>query len=236
MSDPSDRSQFWQGARHGAPFLLVLMPFSLLYGVVATEAGLNLAQVMAFSMLVIAGAAQFATLQLMTENAPVAIAIAAGLAVNLRMAMYSAALAPHLGAAPLWKRALVAYLTVDQSYALSAAKFEAEPDRPLSQKLAYFFGIVVPVVPLWYMGTLLGALIGSAIPPEYALDFALPITFLALIAPALRTLAHVAAAGTSVLLGLLLAFLPYNSGLLFAALAAMIVGAQVELWLQRRVS
>lgn len=234
MTGDSDRSLFLQGARHGAPFLLVLIPFGALFGVVGTEAGLNLAEVMGFSVLVIAGAAQFATLQLMTENAPTLIAIATGIAVNLRMAMYSAALTPHLGAAPLWTRALVAYLTVDQSYALAAAKFEAEPDRPVSQKLAYFFGTVAPVAPLWYLATYVGARIGSAIPPEFALDFALPITFLALIAPALRTLAHVAAAGTSVVLGLLLAFLPYNLALLFAALAAMMVGAQVELWLQRR--
>ena len=234
MTRSTDRSQYWLGVRHGAPFLLVIIPFGALFGVVGTEAGLNLVEVMGFTVLVIAGAAQFATLQLLTENAPAAIAVATGLAVNLRMAMYSAALTPHLGAAPLWKRALVAYLIVDQSYALGAAKFEAEPDRPTSQKLAYFFGTVTPIVPMWYLSTLTGALIGSAIPQEFALDFALPITFLALIAPALRTLAHVAAAGTSVMLGLALAFLPYNIGLLIAAIAAMAVGAQVEIWQERR--
>ncbi|WP_095588346.1 AzlC family ABC transporter permease [Actibacterium ureilyticum] len=234
MTGDSDRSLFWQGFRHGAPFLLVILPFGALFGVVGTEAGLNLAEVMGFSVLVIAGAAQFATLQLLTENAPAFIAVATGLAVNLRMVMYSASLTPHLGAAPLWKRALVSYMMVDQSYALAAAKYEAEPDRPLSQKLAYFFGTIAPIAPLWYLSTLIGAKIGSAIPPEFALDFALPITFLALIAPGLRTLAHMAAAGTSVLLGLLLAFMPYNLGLMIAALAAMAVGAQVELWQERQ--
>ena len=43
---------------------------------------------------------------------------AASLAVNLRMAMYSASLVAHLGPARLWQRALVAYLNVDQTYAL----------------------------------------------------------------------------------------------------------------------
>jgi Predicted branched-chain amino acid permease (azaleucine resistance) len=101
-------SSYWRGVRHGAPFLLVIAPFGALFGVVGTEAGLNLAQVMGFSVIVIAGAAQFTAVQLLSENAPTLIVIAAALAVNLRMAMYSAALTPHLGAAPLWQRAIMA--------------------------------------------------------------------------------------------------------------------------------
>ena len=69
-----------------------------------------------------------------------------------------------------------------------------------------------PVVPMWFTGTLLGATLGTAIPPGFALDFALPITFLAMIAPMLRTLAHVAATVTSVVCALALAGLPYHAG------------------------
>jgi predicted branched-subunit amino acid permease len=225
---------YGRGVRHGAPFVLVVMPFSVLFGVVATEAGLNLAEVMGFSVLVIAGAAQFTALQLMVENAPIWIVLATALAVNLRMAMYSASLAPWLGRAPLWKRAAIAYLLVDQSYALSVARFESEPALILRQRLGYFFGVITPVAPLWYLGTWIGAVAGSRIPPEFALDFAVPITFIAMIAPALRTLAHIAAAAVSVVLSLALAGLPYGSGLLAAAMAAMATGAQIELFLERR--
>jgi predicted branched-subunit amino acid permease len=82
--------------------------------------------------------------------------------------------------------------------------------------------------------TLAGALLGETIPPQFALDFAMPITFIAIIAPMLRTLAHVSAALTSVVGALALAFMPYNAGLLVAAALAMVVGAQTELWLERR--
>lgn len=234
MTSYRRKSMYWRGVRHGAPFVLVVVPFSVLFGVVATEAGLNLAEVMGFSVLVIAGAAQFAALQLMTENAPLWIVLATALAVNLRMAMYSASLAPHLGKATLWQRAIVAYLLVDQSYALSAAKFEAEPELTLGQRLGYFFGVITPVAPLWYLGTWIGAVAGTRIPPEFALDFAVPITFIAMIAPALRTLAHVAAAAVSVIVALVFTGMPYGSGLLIAALAAMAVGARIELVLERR--
>ncbi len=116
MSASTEKSVFLRGLRDGAPFLIVAIPFALIFGVVATDAGLYLAQTIGFSLLVIAGAAQFAALQLMLEDASIAFVLAAALAVNLRMAMYSAALVPHLGAAPLWQRALVSYVNFDQSY------------------------------------------------------------------------------------------------------------------------
>ena len=59
-------------------------------------------------------------------------------------------------------------------------------------------------------------------------DFAMPILFLALVGPMLKTLAHVAAAIVSVIVALLLAWLPSGSGILLAGLAAMAVGAEIE--------
>lgn len=228
------KSAYWTGVRHGAPFLLVIVPFGLLFGVVGTEAGLNLAEVMGFSILVIAGAAQFTAVQLMTDQAPTVMVIVTALAVNLRMAMYSASLTPYVGGAPLWQRALAAYFLVDQTYAIAHARFESRPEMTLPERMAYYFGSITPVCPMWYVATLAGAVMGEAIPPEFALDFAVPITFLAMIAPALRTLAHVVAAAVSVALSLLLAFLPYSGGVLIAGVAAMVAGAQVELWAGRR--
>ena len=228
MTSPDTRTAFWRGARNTLPFLIVVGPFALLFGVVATEAGLNLAEVMGFSVLIIAGAAQFTAVQLMADNAPTVIVILTALAVNLRTAMYSAALTPHLGAAPLRTRALAAYLIFDQPFAASVAEFERRPDQTLAEKLAFFFGSAAPLVPVWYGATLAGALLGRSIPPEYALDFAVPITFLAIVAPMLRTPAHLVAAGVSVAASLALAFIPYNGGLLIAAALAMMAGAEVE--------
>ncbi|GAB4293959.1 MAG: AzlC family ABC transporter permease [Roseovarius sp.] len=228
MTTKTTKSIFLTGARDAAPFILVVGPFALLFGVVATEAGLDVAATMSFSVLVIAGAAQLTALQLMVDQAPTVIVLVSALAVNLRMAMYSAALTPYLGAAPLWKRALAAQFIVDQSYGLSVLRYEQNPHWGISERLAYFFGTVAPVAPVWYLLTLVGALAGNAMPAGLALDFAVPITFLALVTPMLRSPAHVAAALVSILGALALAFLPYNLGLLLAALLAMITGAEVE--------
>ena len=236
MPTETTKSIFLTGAREASPFILEVGPFGLLFGVVATEAGLNVLETMTFSILVIAGAAQLTALQLMTENAPTIIVIISALAVNLRMAMYSASLAPYIGPAPLWQRALAAYFLVDQSYGLAAVKYETEPAWTVRQRMAYFFGTIAPVCPFWYLSTLAGALIGSSVPEWLALDFAMPITFIALIAPALRTRAHVAAALVSITVALGLAFLPYNLGLLVAGIAGMVTGAEVERQTMKRAA
>jgi predicted branched-subunit amino acid permease len=234
MSSSTPRSAFWRGFRAATPFIIVVGPFGLVFGVVGTEAGLTLGQTMGFSVLVIAGAAQLTAIQLLTENAPTLVVLATALAVNLRMAMYSASLAPHLGAAPFWQRGLIAYLNVDQTYAVAMSEYEKHPAMSVPEKVAYFFGTATPTVPFWYGMSLVGATLGARIPPEFALDFAVPITFLAVVGPMMRTLAHIAAALTSVVLALALAWVPSGLGLLLAAFAAMMVGARVELMMERR--
>lgn len=230
----STSSFYFKGIRGGVPFMLVVAPFGVLFGVIATEAGLNIVETMSMSILVIAGAAQFTALQLLSDNAPTFIAILTALAVNLRMAMYSASMVPHFGAAPLWRRALVSYLLVDQTYGVSIGQFERAPAMRTTQKLAYFFGSATAICPTWYVFTYIGVVSGKAIPPEYALDFAIPITFIAIVAPSLRSLPHVAAALVSIIVALALVWVPFSLGLMIAAVAAMITGATVEKWRDAR--
>lgn len=228
------RSATLTGMRDCVPFTLVILPFSLLFGVLANEAGWDLIQIFSMTVVVIAGASQFAALQLIQENAHFLVIVLTGLAVNLRMAMYSASISQHLGKAPLWQRAIAAYGLTDQTYGITINRFTMLPDVPTAQKMAYFFGAMAVICPTWYVFTMVGAIAGQAIPSEYALDFAAPITFIALFAPALRSLPHVAAALVSITVSLLFAWLPYNLWMLLAALLAMAAGASLEYRLERR--
>lgn len=232
--DRSTSAAFWRGLLDVLPFLLIVVPFAVLFGVVARDAGLNLFEAMSMSVLVIAGASQFTALALMQDNAPILITVATALAVNLRMAMYSAALVPHVGKARLGTRALISYLMVDQAFAVAVTKYEETPSMTLPEKLAYYFGCMSMLAPLWYLFSLIGALVGQAIPAELSLDFAMPVCFIALTAPLLRSAPHVVAAIVSVLMALVFAWLPWNMGLLVAAALAMIAGAQTELYLNRK--
>lgn len=231
---PDTARAFRRGLLTALPFLIVVGPFGLLFGLVATDAGMTMVQTMAFSVVVIAGAAQFAAVQLIQDGAPLAIVILTALAVNLRMAMYSAALTPHLGGAPLSWRAFAAYVLMDQNFVAGLAEFQRHPDRPAREKAAFFIGMGLGLGLPWYAVTWVGIVFGRAIPPEYALDFAVPITFLATVSPLLRSPAHIASAITSVGVTLALWWMPYSTGLLVAGVVAMITGATVETLLARK--
>lgn len=233
MTATTTKSAYWSGVRDGAPYIVMVVPFALLFGVVGIEAGLTMAQTMSFSILVIAGASQFAALQLMLENAAIGFVLLAALAVNLRMAMYSAALAPHLGAAPFWQRALIGYLNFDQSYMSSVARYEEEPDMAMPAKVAYFLGVALLISPLWCLFTYIGAKVGATVPATIEVTFILPIAFLSMVAPMIKSLAHIAAAFVSIIVALVLAGLPAGSGLLIAAVCSMVTGVAVETWLEK---
>ncbi|QMU56758.1 MAG: branched-chain amino acid ABC transporter permease [Boseongicola sp.] len=228
MASTTTKSAFRAGFIAGLPFVVIGIPFAMLFGVVATEAGLTVPQTMGFSVLVIAGASQFTAVQLMTEAVPVWVVLAASLAVNLRMAMYSASLQPHLREATFWQRVLVAYLNVDASYAVSISRYEDPPELTTHEKVTFFMGTMILTFPLWFIFTYVGAVAGSAIPEGIALDFAMPILFFSLVGPMLKTLAHLAAAVSSVVLALIFTILPSGIGILIAGVIAMAVGAEVE--------
>jgi predicted branched-subunit amino acid permease len=124
----------------------------------------------------------------------------------------------------------MAYLMVDQAFAVAVKTYEERPEMTPSAKVAYYFGAMMLICPLWYLFTFVGAVVGQAIPASYSLDFAVPICFIALTAP----LPHVIAALVSCVAAIAFAWVPWSLGLIFAALTAMITGAQAELFLRRR--
>lgn len=227
------RKAFLRGASHSLPFFVVIVPFAMLFGVLSAEAGLTGLETQAFSVAVFAGASQLAALQLMQDQAPVVVILATALAVNLRMMMYSVALTPHLGGAPIGSRAIIAYFLVDQTFALSLAEFEKRPEMGMAEKVAYFFGTMVPITLIWNISTVVGGQMGRAVPPDWGLDFAMPITFLGMTAAMLRTPAHGVAMVVAVGVTLALWAMPYGTGLLVGAALGMIAGAMAEIWGER---
>lgn len=222
------RPAFMRGMRHGLPLVVVVVPFAALFGLLASEAGLRLYEILLFSTVVFAGASQFAALHMLQDHVPVAIILVTALAINLRMLMYSVALTPYLGGAGLGVRAIAAFLIVDQSFALAVSEYEKRPEMSTDERLSYFFGTIVPITIAWLAAIAAGALLGRTIPAEYGLDFAMPITFLALAGPMMRTMPHVFAAVVSVTVTLALHVMPYGTGLLVGAAAGMAAGALAE--------
>lgn len=230
----SPAQAFRYGMVQSIPMLFVLVPFALLFGVVSVEAGIDIPQILGFSVLVLAGASQFTAVQLISDNAPTWIVILSGLAVNLRMAMYSASLVPWFRGTSSSQKAWIAYTLVDQTYALSIQHYERHPKLGLPQRVAYFMGAATGMCIPWVLSSWLGAVLGSAISDDIALDFAMPICFLAMIAPMLRTFAHMAACFVAIVTALAFAGLPSGLGMMLAAPLGMATGAVVELFMERR--
>jgi predicted branched-subunit amino acid permease len=81
------------------------------------------------SVVVFAGAAQLAVIDLLRTDTPLVVVILTGVVVNLRMLMYSASLAPYFQQYRARWKALLAYFLTDQAYAVAVARYsEASVD------------------------------------------------------------------------------------------------------------
>ena len=105
-----------------------------------------------------------------------------------------------------------------------APKPEAKP----APKHWYFFGAGLMLWTTWQISTAVGILLGANIPASWSLDFALPLTFIALVVPALETRAEWAAAAAAGIVAVLAAALPLNLGLIGATLTGMVIGLLFE--------
>lgn len=206
------------------PTQLFVVPFGLVSGVVAAEIGMDLVQTLFLSIFVFAGASQFATMELLRDNAPALIIILTGLAINLRFVMYAASLSPWIGAAPRSGRWLVAYLNIDNVFAVASVWFRKEAQATPGERIAFHVGAAALTWLVWHVATVTGFYFGAAAPDYLSLDFAAPIAFLALTAPVLVDKPAWFAAATATALSLALHDLPFNLNVIVAGLAGIAAG------------
>ena len=223
---PQPRHPFRNGAAVTFPVVIASFPFAVICGVTATSIGLDPLTGQAVSFFMYAGASQIVLLQLLSAGAPVVVAVGSAVVVNLRYFMYSAALAPHYRTMALGWKLLLSHLTTDQGVAIMTVRFGPAWDN--RAKILFSLGSGLTMWGSWQFGTLIGVLAGAALPPEWSLDFAIPLTFLALAVPALRDRAAVAAFVIAGVTAVAAFSLPLNLGLLIASLAGVVVGMLVE--------
>lgn len=237
---PTPTSEFVAGVRAELPILLGVAPFGMIYGALAMAAGLPAALAQAMSAIVFAGSAQFIAVQLIANGAPALVLLLTTFVVNIRHMLYSASVAPYLaGLRPAWKW-LLAYLLTDEAYAVAILHYQqadaihAQADlssyRPVaaSHRHWYLLGAGLALWTTWQICTAIGVRLGATAPPGWSLDFALPLTFIALLMPAASDRPALAAALTAGAVALIGADWPYKLGLAAAALAGIAAGAWME--------
>lgn len=224
------RTEFIAGIKAISPILLGVIPFATISGIAAVEIGFSTQLALTMSFIVFAGASQLAVLQLIGVSASTLVILLTAFIINLRFAMYSASIGPHFKGLSLKWRSVLAYLLTDQAYAVSITRF----DNGLKEHKHWFYlGAALAMWGTWQGSTMAGVFLGTQVPESWSLDFAIPLTFIALAAPLVKGRAAVAAALTAGLIAVVATRLPFNSNLIVAAVLGILVGVLVE-WRQKK--
>lgn len=228
------RDELRAGAMAIVPMLIGVIPFGLIAGVTPVAGGLGAGAAIGFSTIVFAGASQLAAIDVLSDGGTAVVAAVTACAINLRMLLYSASLAPYLSRERLGRRLAIAYLMTDQAYAVSILRWSGEEPSSgdpttLDRRWSYYLGAGLTLWLAWQASTVAGALIGTAVPDSVPLGFAVPLVFLVLLVPTLSHVHAVVAAavgGAATVLGLELGLGPLS--VLVGALAGVLAGALAD--------
>ncbi len=227
MPPSTPRSEFVAGVRAELPIVLGVIPFGMIYGVLALSAGLPPSLALGMSSVVFAGSAQFIAAGLFAISAPALVLVMTTFVVNLRHLLYSASLAPYVQHLSLPWKGVLAYLLTDEAYVVAVLHYKESPE-PIKHKHWFFLGAGLTLWTSWQLSTAAGIFLGAQVPSSWSLDFALAVTFIGLVVPALRDRPQIGAAVAAGVVAVLTSGWPYKSGLMAAALAGILVGLLLE--------
>ena len=210
------------------PVLPGVATFGLISGVAMVGSGMTPLTAMAMSVATYAGTAQLAALQLLAAGAPMIVILFAALVLNLRFALYSLSMAPHLRAASTPRKWLYSYLLSDNGYAHFITRYASHPDE--GGKVGYYLGACAAIWTTWQAATALGIALGAGLPAQWRLEFTVTLTFFALGISVIRDRALAIAAATAAVTAILAMSLPYRLGLIVAAAAGIAAGVAAERW------
>lgn len=180
MAGGDTQGAFARGFWILAPLWLGVIPFGLAYAVTARGAGLSLLETQALSALVFAGSAQLSAVGLVAAGAAGIEIVLTTFLLNVRHVLYGLSLGREL---PLTRRQrpAAAFFLTDEAFGVVAAAKERSFPFLLGAELSLFM--------MWNLATLVGFLLGAAIPDPDQLGFDLifPLAFLALLVPLVRT-------------------------------------------------
>jgi 4-azaleucine resistance transporter AzlC len=229
---PSPRAEFFSGIKAQLPILIGVIPFGMIYGVLALEAGLSIAAAQSMSFIIFAGSSQIVATQLFGSSVHGLVIILTLSVINLRHMLYSASVSPYMKhLRPMWKWTL-AYLLTDEAYALTITHYQEGGHSTGIEKNNqhwFFLGTGLALWTTWQLSTTAGIFLGVIIPEHWPLDFTIALTFIALLIPMIKDRPGLIAALTAGVLALLMMNFPLRLGLVLAALGGIVAGVFMEL-------
>lgn len=223
-----DDSLFRAGVKMGAPTLIGMLAWGMVIGVAMVKSHLSLPQALCMSLFVFAGSAQLAALPLIAAHTPIWIIFVTALVVNLRFLVFAILLAPQFVHLRWPKRMLLGFLAGDLTVALFMVRFPTE--RPATGKVSYLKGLLYPNWLVWQIGSMLGVLLGSKIPPEWGFSFAGTLGLICVTIPLIINRAALVGVIVASVVALLAYAWPYKLGLLAAVISGMLSAMAIEEW------
>jgi predicted branched-subunit amino acid permease len=166
--------EFVQGVKDFMPAALGIGAWGVMTGVAIVKSHMHWIEMLAMSIFVFAGSSQLAALPLIASGAPLLVIFATAFCVNLRFVVFSLHLRQYIMHRPLRDRLLLGYLTADMSYVMLVKRYPYVPTDPegIAALEAYWFGIGWTSWATWGGSTLVGVVLGNAVPPGWGLAFA----------------------------------------------------------------
>ena len=211
---------FLTGIVDVSPLMIPVVPFGLIFGVLAIDIGFSPVETMAMSLIIFGGASQIVLLQLFSGGASSLVIISSVGAVNSRHLLYGAVVSEHLSDLKLVWKIIISYFLIDQAFAISNDYLKKNKD---SNRYFHLVGGGATCWVIWQSTTLLGIILGAAIPEKLGLSFAVPLTFLALLVNDFRKFINVIVIIISGLVATLgYNYIPFKAYVIVAALAGLI--------------
>ena len=211
---------FLKGIIDVSPLMIPVVPFGLIFGVLAIEVGFTPLETMGMSLIVFGGASQIVLLQLFSGGASSLVIISSVGAVNSRHLLYGAVVSEHLSDLKLIWKIIISYFLIDQAFAISNEYLKKNKEK---NRYLHLVGGGATCWIIWQSTTLLGIILGAAIPEKLGLSFAVPLTFLALLVNDFRKFINVVVIIISGLVATIgYNFIPFKAYVIVAALAGLL--------------
>ena len=168
-----------RGMQRLLPIALIVLPYGAAFGAAGIEQGLSASQVVFMSVLVFSGAAQYASLDFLTDPIAFGSLAIVVLVLKARLVVMGAALSPWINRLPVSKRILAVTFLSDPNFA------DSQPALKNGERdLGVLLGGGLILWASWCAGTTVGALAGAVVgnPRDIGIDVMMVCFFAATLA------------------------------------------------------
>lgn len=222
------RLYFNLGLREAAPTLIATGIWGFVTGIAMLKSGMSETYAGLMTLFVYAGSAQLTALPLLESNSPLWLIFAAGMVVNIRFIIFSAALQPYFRHLPWKKRFFLGYITTDISFVLFMSRFGDVKSVGRTQHVWYFLGLIIPNWIVWQTSSFSGIYLGGFIPASWGLEYAAILALMAVVMPLLKTRPFLMCLVVAAVVAWVGQLLPLRLGLVAAVLAGVAAGVVTE--------